>query len=245
MLNDERGPVIETLIARTLRLAESSQSMIRIVCLSATLPNHIDVAHFVGVSPERGLFYFDQSYRPVPLATQFVGIAEVGGFAARGALQNSIAYKKAVDAVRRGKQAMVFVHSRKDTGKVRGERGARISRDEGKGKGGKMWEIKIKEIMGKGIRDHRASHVPTTRALASVPPPRPLRTPTAPLPPAPPAPPSPPQTARTLAELARGAGEIGLFEPHDHPQYALIAKQVRGGGGEEGGPRLLTNSQNF
>ena len=71
--------------------------MIRIVGLSATLPNHVDVALFLGVNPERGLFYFDASYRPVPLATQFVGIADVGGFAARGALQNSIAYKKVVD----------------------------------------------------------------------------------------------------------------------------------------------------
>lgn len=40
LLNDERGPVIETLIARTQRQVESSQSMIRIVGLSATLPNY-------------------------------------------------------------------------------------------------------------------------------------------------------------------------------------------------------------
>jgi len=47
LLNDERGAVIETIVARTLRQVESSQSMIRIVGLSATLPNYKDVASFL------------------------------------------------------------------------------------------------------------------------------------------------------------------------------------------------------
>ena len=47
LLNDERGPVIETLIARTHRQVETTQSMIRIVGLSATLPNPQDVARFL------------------------------------------------------------------------------------------------------------------------------------------------------------------------------------------------------
>lgn len=40
--------------------------MIRIVGLSATLPNYADVASFIRVKKE-GLFYFDSTYRPVPL----------------------------------------------------------------------------------------------------------------------------------------------------------------------------------
>ncbi|CAE6500996.1 unnamed protein product [Rhizoctonia solani] len=48
LLNDERGAVIETIIARTLRQVESTQSVIRVVGLSATLPNYVDVADFVG-----------------------------------------------------------------------------------------------------------------------------------------------------------------------------------------------------
>ena len=47
LLHEDRGPVIETLIARTLRQVETSQSMIRIVGLSATLPNYADVAAFL------------------------------------------------------------------------------------------------------------------------------------------------------------------------------------------------------
>jgi len=117
LLNDERGPVIETLVARTTRQVETTQSMIRIVGLSATLPNYKDVATFLGVNHATGLFYFDASYRPVPLQTSFAGISEKN-FLARSALMDDICYQKVVDAVKRGHQAMVFVHSRKDTGKT-------------------------------------------------------------------------------------------------------------------------------
>lgn len=35
----------------------------RLVGLSATLPNFEDVAAFLRVKPEKGLFYFDNSFR--------------------------------------------------------------------------------------------------------------------------------------------------------------------------------------
>ena len=41
LLHGDRGPVIEALVARTLRMVESSQTVIRVVGLSATLPNYI------------------------------------------------------------------------------------------------------------------------------------------------------------------------------------------------------------
>ncbi|KAL6580046.1 activating signal cointegrator 1 complex subunit [Orobanche minor] len=117
LLNDDRGPVIEALVARTLRQVESTQSMIRIVGLSATLPNYLEVAQFLRVNPEAGLFFFDSSYRPVPLEQQYIGISE-HNFSARNDLMNEICYNKVVDSLRRGHQVMVFVHSRKDTGKT-------------------------------------------------------------------------------------------------------------------------------
>ncbi|KAK1375924.1 Helicase ATP-binding domain-containing protein [Heracleum sosnowskyi] len=117
LLNDDRGPVIEALVARTLRQVESTQSMIRIVGLSATLPNYMEVAQFLRVNPDVGLFFFDSSYRPVPLAQQYIGISEPN-FLARIELQNEICYNKVVDSLNNGYQAMVFVHSRKDTGKT-------------------------------------------------------------------------------------------------------------------------------
>ncbi|XP_055829264.1 DExH-box ATP-dependent RNA helicase DExH14 [Solanum dulcamara] len=117
LLNDDRGPVIEALVARTLRQVESTQSMIRIVGLSATLPNYLEVAQFLRVNSETGLFFFDSSYRPVPLAQQYIGISE-HNFLARNELLNEICYNKVVDSLKQGHQAMVFVHSRKDTVKT-------------------------------------------------------------------------------------------------------------------------------
>jgi activating signal cointegrator complex subunit 3 len=117
LLHDDRGSVIETLVARTLRQVESTQSMIRIVGLSATLPNYEDVAMFLRVNPARGLFYFGQEFRPVPLQTEFLGVTEADQNKRRN-FMNELAFEKAVAALKRGKQVMVFVHARNDTTKT-------------------------------------------------------------------------------------------------------------------------------
>jgi activating signal cointegrator complex subunit 3 len=149
------------------------QSMIRIVGLSATLPTYLEVcylkfhvcymklhitdtmkftfqvAQFLRVNPDTGLFFFDSSYRPVPLAQQYIGISE-RDYAKKIELFNTLCYEKVVESIKQGHQALVFVHTRKDTGK----------------------------------------------------------------------------TARTLIDLAANAGELELFSCADHPQYALIKKDV-------------------
>ncbi len=73
LLHDERGPVLETLVARSIRNIETTQEEVRLIGLSATLPNYQDVATFLRVNPKTGLFYFDNSFRPVPLEQQFIG----------------------------------------------------------------------------------------------------------------------------------------------------------------------------
>ncbi|KAL6645584.1 hypothetical protein ACP70R_017192 [Stipagrostis hirtigluma subsp. patula] len=117
LLNDDRGSVIEALVARTLRQVESMQSMIRIVGLSATLPTYLEVAQFLRVNPETGLFFFDSSYRPVPLAQQYIGISE-RDYTKKNELFNTLCYEKVVESIKQGHQALVFVHTRKDTGKT-------------------------------------------------------------------------------------------------------------------------------
>ena len=134
---------------------ETTQEDVRLIGLSATLPNYQDVATFLRVDPKTGLFYFDNSYRPVPLEQQFIGITEKKGVK-RHQLMNEIVFKK----VNRGSssqlarlkhireqliwgeitvffiklpkcdillqvmehagknQVLVFVHSRKETGKT-------------------------------------------------------------------------------------------------------------------------------
>ncbi|PGG98703.1 hypothetical protein AJ79_08789 [Helicocarpus griseus UAMH5409] len=115
MLHDERGAVIESLVARTQRQVESTQSLIRIVGLSATLPNYIDVADFLKVNRMAGLFYFDGSFRPVPLEQHFVGVKGDAGSKKSRENLDIVCFDKVRDMLERGHQVMVFVHSRKET----------------------------------------------------------------------------------------------------------------------------------
>jgi activating signal cointegrator complex subunit 3 len=114
LLADERGAVIESIVARTMRLVESAQTTVRVVALSATLPNYQDVALFLRVNVSRGLFFFGPEYRPVPLDQTYLGVAEKNRMKL-AAKQNERAFEVCLDAVRRGHQVMVFVHARKDT----------------------------------------------------------------------------------------------------------------------------------
>lgn len=117
LLHDDRGSVIECLVARTLRQVESSQSMIRIVGLSATLPNYIDVAHFLRVNPYEGLFFFDGRFRPVPLGQTFIGI-KATGYVKQQHDMDTVCYEKVLENVDKGHQVMVFVHARNATVKT-------------------------------------------------------------------------------------------------------------------------------
>jgi activating signal cointegrator complex subunit 3 len=115
LLADDRGAVIESVVARLHRLVESRQRQQRIVGLSATLPNYRDVAEFLQV-PERGLFYFGPEFRPVPLEQTFVGVT--GNVKDRFLMENKMndaCYEIVKDSLARGHQVMVFVHSRKGT----------------------------------------------------------------------------------------------------------------------------------
>jgi len=115
MLHDERGAVIESLVARTERQVESTQSLIRIVGLSATLPNYVDVADFLKVNRMAGLFYFDASFRPVPLEQHFIGVKGKSGSKSSRDNIDQTTFEKVKDMLEQGHQVMVFVHSRKDT----------------------------------------------------------------------------------------------------------------------------------
>ncbi|KAG0229103.1 activating signal cointegrator 1 complex subunit [Actinomortierella wolfii] len=118
LLHDDRGAVLESIVARTLRQVETSQSMIRIVGLSATLPNYVDVASFLRVNPYQGLFFFDGGFRPVPLEQHFCGVRGKYGSGQYNRGLDQTCYDKVRDLVMEGHQVMVFVHSRKDTVKT-------------------------------------------------------------------------------------------------------------------------------
>ncbi|KAK8597890.1 hypothetical protein V6N13_095285 [Hibiscus sabdariffa] len=116
LLHDNRGPVLESIVARTVRQIETTKEHIRLVGLSATLPNFEDVAFFLRVNLQKGLFHFDNSYRPVPLSQQYIGIT-VKKPLQRFQLMNDICYEKVI--ANAGKhQVLIFVHSRKETSKT-------------------------------------------------------------------------------------------------------------------------------
>ena len=116
LLAEERGAVLECVVARTTRLVESSQSQARLVGLSATLPNYEDVGSFLGCADD-SVFFFGPEFRPVPLKQTFVGVTETKRFQKLVKLDD-LAFDVALSAVDRGHQAMIFVHSRRETFKT-------------------------------------------------------------------------------------------------------------------------------
>jgi pre-mRNA-splicing helicase BRR2 len=95
LLHDDRGPVLESIVARTIRQIESTQEMVRLVGLSATLPNYEDVATFLRVKKEN-VFAFPNSWRPVPLEQVFIGINVKKPFK-RFQMMNELCYEKVIE----------------------------------------------------------------------------------------------------------------------------------------------------
>ncbi|RDW74063.1 Sec63-domain-containing protein [Coleophoma crateriformis] len=125
LLHDDRGPVLESIVSRTIRKMEQTGDPVRLVGLSATLPNYRDVASFLRVDPVKGMFHFDGSYRPCPLRQEFVGITEKKAIKQLKTM-NDITYTKVLEHVGTNRnQMIIFVHSRKETSKT-----ARYIRDK-------------------------------------------------------------------------------------------------------------------
>lgn len=115
LLHDERGPVLESIVSRTLRHVEETGLPVRLVGLSATLPNYEDVAKFLRV--DKGLFFFDAAYRPCPLEQKFVGIKEKKAIKKLAAM-NEACYDQLEGCMANNHQMIIFVHSRKETFKT-------------------------------------------------------------------------------------------------------------------------------
>ncbi|KAH8689112.1 putative pre-mRNA splicing helicase [Talaromyces proteolyticus] len=124
LLHDDRGPVLEAIVSRTLRQSETTDEPTRIVGLSATLPNYRDVASFLRVDATKALFHFDGSYRPCPLRQEFIGVTDKKAIKQLKTM-NDVCYNKVLENCAKGHQMLIFVHSRKETAKT-----ARYIRDK-------------------------------------------------------------------------------------------------------------------
>ncbi|CAI6284200.1 unnamed protein product [Periconia digitata] len=118
LLHDERGPVVESIVSRTIRRTEQTGEPVRLVGLSATLPNYKDVASFLRVDPDKGLFHFDATYRPCPLKQEFIGVTDKKAIKQLKTM-NDVCYTKVLEQVGEHRnQMLIFVHSRKETAKT-------------------------------------------------------------------------------------------------------------------------------
>ena len=165
LLADERGAVIESVVARLHRWVESSQRQVRLVGLSATLPNYEDVATFLRVDKNRGLFFFGPEHRPVPLQQTFIGVtAHTKNRFQREKKMDDVCYEVVTDSLRNGHQVMVFVHSRKGTGttcKAMAERAAMNQElehlfigEEGENEARSMYIDKAEKSRNGELREH-------------------------------------------------------------------------------------------
>eukprot|EP00924_Labyrinthula_sp_SR-Ha-C_P002989 augustus_masked-scaffold_58-processed-gene-0.6-mRNA-1 protein AED:0.04 eAED:0.07 QI:0/-1/0/1/-1/1/1/0/2254 len=119
ILHNERGAVLETLICRIFNYEKLRSLRIRLLGLSATLPNYQDVATLLRVDKEHGyLFYFDGSFRPVPLNQVFIGITQRKALKQLQVL-NKVCFEKVKENLTKENlkknQLIVFVHSRNET----------------------------------------------------------------------------------------------------------------------------------
>lgn len=118
LLHDDRGPVLESIVSRTIRRSEQTGDPVRLVGLSATLPNYRDVASFLRVDPEKGLFHFDATFRPCPLKQEFIGVTDKKAIKQLKTM-NDVCYTKVLEQVGQNRnQMLIFVHSRKETAKT-------------------------------------------------------------------------------------------------------------------------------
>ncbi|KAG9390860.1 Pre-mRNA-splicing helicase BRR2 [Carpediemonas membranifera] len=82
LLHDTRGPVLEAIVAKLRREVHGPRATardVRLVGLSATLPNRVDVASFLGIPRPKQhshVVFVPPERRPVPLTQEFFGLED-------------------------------------------------------------------------------------------------------------------------------------------------------------------------
>ncbi|KAJ9110457.1 hypothetical protein QFC19_001583 [Naganishia cerealis] len=130
LLNEDRGAVIETIVARTLRQA-SEDAISSVTSTPHPFPPLSGrVYDFLKVNRYQGLFFFDASFRPVPLEQHFIGVkGKVRSETSKRNLDQAV-FDKVAANLAEGHQVMVFVHARKETVKS-GEKLKEMAQEEG------------------------------------------------------------------------------------------------------------------
>jgi len=186
-LGEERGSTLETVIVRMRRVSElyvnrtsnhsstgSERTELRIIALSATLPNLSDIGDWLCCRPE-AVHYFDSSFRPIPLTVHTVAMGSAG---------NPFLFEKSLDLKVRGiidrygdkKQVLIFCSSKKSAEKLAsllcqqyGD-SYRINYQRGNNAPisnliGNILDEDLKRCVSKGIGYHHGGMIPDDRSI--------------------------------------------------------------------------------
>lgn len=110
--SDVRGGTLEVLISRIKRI--NKDKPLRIIALSATMPNIEDVAEWIGAD-EKEILKFDDSYRPVKLETDIFAYEPKESEFVNKYIRLYKALNLIKKPLREGHQALIFVTARDDT----------------------------------------------------------------------------------------------------------------------------------
>jgi activating signal cointegrator complex subunit 3 len=113
LLGEERGPILEVIVSRMRYISSQTNTPIRVIGLSTALANADDLADWLGIDPNLGLFNFRPSVRPVPLEVHIQGY-QGRHYCPRMALMNKPTYI-AIKTHSPNKPVLIFVSSRRQT----------------------------------------------------------------------------------------------------------------------------------
>ncbi len=112
--SDSRGGTLEAVISRMRRISTINKKPLRVVALSATMPNISDVAKWIN-APEKCTLEFDGSYRPVELETDVLPYSPKENDFLNKYVRLYKAFDLIKDELGDGHQALIFVSTRQDT----------------------------------------------------------------------------------------------------------------------------------
>lgn len=175
ILNDTRGPTIEAIVCRLKLLSEKTENPVRLVGISATLPNPKDIAGFLSVKPAH-MHVFTPGDRPVPIRYSVIGTKKTVDTAANGFIRRMDTKEKMLyilkerieEVMKTHNQAIVFVHTRGNTLSLANYLSEDIDLDEFKAKEAEEAGIEgeMKDIYSKGVFIHNAGLSRSIREFA-------------------------------------------------------------------------------
>lgn len=114
LLAGDRGPILEIIVSRMNYISSAKKDAVRLLGMSTACANATDLANWLGVKPNEGLFNFRHSVRPVPLELYIDGFPETRGFCPLMQSMNRPTFL-AIKNHSPDKPVIVFVASRRQT----------------------------------------------------------------------------------------------------------------------------------